>query len=227
MSAAVSTFNALAWVQAVSAELGAQWRAEASGIDEWNGRPNPERAYLNGADGVRLQVVGNGWRNEGRVSIRWDIAAELTEHARYGEDPHREITVSQEKTAKQAAGDIRRRLLPGLTAMIATLRASKHRKDAEAADRDGYYAAVSALLGGGVRDAFGRSSRPDVSFGSYDNGGELELFHDGTVQIKVRLPRERAELVVQAIAAARRPQGRDAVTVQSAALVRGEAPHQG
>jgi hypothetical protein len=206
MSTATSTFDALAWVQAVGAELGVGWWPEGSPLDPWNGRVNPECAYLTGPRGARLRVVGNGYRNEGRVSVSWAIDPDLTEHSR-GRDVHREITITQTKTAKAAASDVARRALPGLLETVDALTETREAYDAKAARTHAYLTEVAELLGGRVQgpDRFGRSSRPEVAFGSYSDGGSVELYHDDTVELKVRMPREALQAVLQALGAARRP----------------------
>lgn len=188
--------NAIEWTTAVAKELGDGWTAAEYG-DQSYCRP---MAYLNGPDGMQLFVGIGGYRKEGRVEITWSIDRELTTHASYGQDTRKEITVAESKTAKRAAGDITRRLLAELPGLLAELRKRKVDADDAEATRDRQITKLVNILGGqSLNDSDRYYRRPEVSFGSWESGGKVQV-NSNSCELTLRLPWDQMISMAFAIA---------------------------
>lgn len=190
----------------VATELGDEWAASA-GV--WGGGD----AYLVGPDDMRIHVRAGGYQHPGKFRISGSLPDGWHEHAprSYETDApsNPDIGVATTKTAKQIAGDITRRLLPGYREYLDATRARKARSDAhhdgveQAGDR------LIALSGGRARwDDPNRHSRggkpvrlseidlfgvPGVSY------GKATVHGDGGVRLAVNLTAEGAEAFFRAM----------------------------
>ncbi len=123
----------LAIVGAVGKVLGMKVRQPAG--DDLDRRM---QCYLDGKDGVILWCSGSSWhRKAGKIAISGILPRDG------GVMGHGEINVSDQKTPKQIAGDITRRLLPTYLEALAKARDSQRVADAFKAQTD---ATVAALV---------------------------------------------------------------------------------
>lgn len=161
---------------------------------EWSVGPGHwgEDVYLNGPDGERVHFrVHDG---------RWKISGDLTQvyaHVPYGAKTDHSITVATSTTALRVAGQISRRLLPDYQDVLVNARDQKADSERAEAERQRLVAELLTACGG--RKA--REHRnEDIEVGNrYDDGGDIQVMHDGTVKFDVRLPKDLALLVARVI----------------------------
>lgn len=181
--------KALPWAVAVAAELGEGWTAEPGHYDD--------TANLVGPDGERVHVHVGGYLMEGRAELSWSISPELKEHSHYNEATRKKITVSAEKAPALVAGDLTRRLLPGLARLVAQLAQRRFDSDRASAERATFLEDVTKVLGGEVLTYAVDRCR----FGNYRElpTGEVRVMSD-EVEMELRLTREQARAVAQLLA---------------------------
>lgn len=191
------TFGWGSWGNEVAAALGDGWKVTET---EENRYAYPH-VNLAGPDGMRISAERG--RDVGRISISWDIPHELREHRGYREDTRKEITISEDKTPARAAGDITRRLLPGLTDMTAQLTIRRARHLAQEREQADYLAGLATLLKAPARS----SHRTDeVRFSKHTNGGYEYYgtveYHSGgsTAKLTLELSPENMRLVAEFVA---------------------------
>lgn len=132
--------NALDLARECARCLGDGWSAS-------EGHHGPrDDAFLYGPDGERLHVRTDV--TPGRVSIGWAIPHELRQHGGRVK-MSRSITASGAKSPEVIARDIARRLLPGLSELVARLVAAKAADENENAALAAFVDELAALPGAG------------------------------------------------------------------------------
>jgi hypothetical protein len=181
--------RALPWAAAVAAELGEGWTAEPGTYDD--------KAFLVGPDGERVFAHVGGYLMDGRVELAWSIPAELKEHSRHNEATRKKITVSDAKAPNLVAGDITRRLLPGLARLVAQLVQRRTDSDKASAERSVFLEDVTKILGGEVLQYAVDRCR----FGDYRElpTGEVRVMSED-VEMELRLTRVQARAVALLLA---------------------------
>lgn len=161
------------WTQPVAEALGHGWLVDVAG---WVDDPQRDAARLLGPDGIRLYVDISGTRNgRGRVEIRWDIDPTLKARAADPAGTRKKITVAFNRPPSQVAGEITRRLLPGLVELQIQLaqRLSQHLTEKE--DQADYLVHVATLL----RE---RVAENEVKFSRYLGNHRYEYY--GSVEYR-------------------------------------------
>ncbi|WP_394615908.1 hypothetical protein JNUCC0626_40290 [Lentzea sp. JNUCC 0626] len=182
-----------ALAEEVASELGEGWSARVG-----KGSGNMD-AFLDGPNGIAVQMLHEPWGRRGPkfITIKWSFG-DLDEYVNYGEGKG-DIGASVGKAPNKVAGDIRRRLLPGLNEFMAVVRERKRMADERKADRR----ALATVIAGG----FGPDVVPvepyRVRFGGLDSPvyAVVNTDHDrDSVWFDVRVPRASAVSLAEAIA---------------------------
>lgn len=134
---------------AIVKELGTGWKMETPKGDD---SIFDNRVEFVGPDGAKLYLSVDGYRNLGKVHV----SARHQNHDAHKHVPYKEsfpsINVSSSKTAAQIAADIKRRVFPGMVALLAKVNEGITAAAAyvDTTDKTAYDLAVA--IGGGVED---------------------------------------------------------------------------
>jgi hypothetical protein len=205
-------FDVLAGTVALAAALGPGWEARRRYNTPEMYRHN-EAILSHPGDGIEISVaLGEPWRTNrrDRLILFGLLGTELEQPWRL-RHLGREITVSTAKTPERMAGDVRRRLLPNLTEILAEARKDKAAQDARVAAQQLLLAELHETLGPDTREGPSRiySDRTRfLSFGGYsdDVNGQLEIpSGDYAVKFELRIHKRLAVDLARYLAHLRTP----------------------
>lgn len=204
-------YDVMVGAAALAAALGPEWEARSRYTDPTMGRRD-EAVVAHPEDGIEILVsLGEPWRANRRDRlVLFGLLGDLTQ-------PHRlrhltrEITVSTAKTPERMAGDVRKRLLPNLTEILAAAREDKAEQDARLAAQRLLLAELHETLGPDTWEGPSRlySDRTrHLCFGRYgeDVSGRIELpAGDHAVSVEIRLHKRYAVDLARWLAHLRTP----------------------
>uniref|UniRef100_UPI003F494EF4 hypothetical protein n=1 Tax=Pseudonocardia sp. CA-138482 TaxID=3240023 RepID=UPI003F494EF4 len=186
--------DALTEALRIADALGEGWRAERRATDY------EYQAALVGPD-FTISVDTGGWRvpAPGKLHLQAELPTELREH-KLSALRHLTcgINVSNAKTGEQIVRDLRRRLVPSFTEVLAGARKAKVAHDARLVEQGRVVAQIRARLGPASEERVGykprsRAHSRHVKFGRYNDPvhAEFEVFLEGDEGLRVELELSR------------------------------------
>lgn len=170
--------------------LGHEWSMRAGNQD------NLCDAFLDGPDSVSIHLLLEPY---GR-NPRWKISGQFghaCEHIPPGEKSSHSIGMAPSRTAPQMAAEIKRRLLPEYTQVLALAVARQKEWESEIAEREALTDQLTGILRG-HRPKHGPTHSGEFGSVSTSDGSFRVL--GGTVEFKVEVPRRLADTLARAIA---------------------------
>ncbi|SEP54055.1 hypothetical protein SAMN04489732_13612 [Amycolatopsis saalfeldensis] len=176
----------------IAVELGKEWRAEPGYMAD------ASDAYLQGPEDIRIRIGTDHHKKSGnnRLFLSEAVTGDLRRFVRSG----LMISVSRDRTSRDVAAELRRRLLPNVMEALGKARVDKAESDARDAEHAAMRETMSVALDGRTHS----HDQNNVHFGSYGDGvsGSVEVRKfGGDVKFEVKVPKALAPAMADTVAA--------------------------